>query len=266
MELDLNITKDGHLIVFHDEDLERLCGKAFASKKPSDYEYEDLPKIMPEFEISDETLYRLRFDEDDKFTKLETLFAWAQPLRKLGFSIDAKEANEETASKLNDLVKKYKLERRVIWGSAFASDPHCLVTSKNESVTRFYSFWDVIQTYALWLCGCIFCCPLPGDFFQTLHMSRAQVKRTYKNSGCCLGCLVECMVAPILRCHSRLMRHLKARGNETIVWTVNERSEFDEMENEFRSNLTGIMTDYPTRLMDWAKGKDSIYWGHDRRA
>lgn len=67
------------------------------------------------------------------------------------------------------------------------------------------------------------------------------------------------MTWPLSTCQDRLLRHLKARGNETVVFTLNEISEFDETEFKYRGHATGVMTDFPTRLMDWAKGKDSVY-------
>jgi len=34
MELDLGMTKDGKVIIIHDEDLERMCGEKYAGKLP----------------------------------------------------------------------------------------------------------------------------------------------------------------------------------------------------------------------------------------
>jgi len=48
MELDLNISKDGKVIVFHDEDLGRLCGDAFVGLKTSDFNWKDMPKMQRE--------------------------------------------------------------------------------------------------------------------------------------------------------------------------------------------------------------------------
>lgn len=68
LECDINMTKDGVIIISHDDDLKRQCG---VDKPISDYNYEDLPKMMPSFNthFSDEK-YVLRPDEDGKFTKL----------------------------------------------------------------------------------------------------------------------------------------------------------------------------------------------------
>ncbi len=189
MELDLNSTKDGQVIIFHDEDLGRVCGEEYAGKLPIEYDYADLPKHQREYkwnDVASEIFYKLRDDEDGQITLLEDLFAWAQPMKKLGFSIDAKTATEELAEKFNRLVIKYDMERRVVWGSGFASDPHELVINKNENVTRFMSLTDVIQVYVLWLCGCVFCCPLPGDFFVTTTLTRESIR---KGSGC-FGCIL----------------------------------------------------------------------------
>ena len=58
-------------------------------------------------------------NEDGKFTLLKDLFA-ADKDGTMIFSIDMKEASDSIVAKVNALVKEYKCENRVIWGSMFA--------------------------------------------------------------------------------------------------------------------------------------------------
>ena len=46
MELDVQLSKDGHPIVAHDSDLGRMCGPEYQNKLISDYNYADLPEIQ----------------------------------------------------------------------------------------------------------------------------------------------------------------------------------------------------------------------------
>lgn len=65
-----------------------------------------MPKLLREIPSDEPHFpdYKLRDDESGIMTLLEELFAWAQPLKKIGFSIDAKEATDELATQLNALV------------------------------------------------------------------------------------------------------------------------------------------------------------------
>jgi glycerophosphoryl diester phosphodiesterase len=45
LELDVHLTKDGQVVVSHDEFLDRMCGPEFARKKTSDYNFAELPKF-----------------------------------------------------------------------------------------------------------------------------------------------------------------------------------------------------------------------------
>ena len=56
-----------------------------------------------------------------------------------------------------------------------------------------------------------------------------------------------------------LFRHLKARGNATIIWVANEPEEFTEMQELFGKSLDGVMTDYPSTLTKWAEMKRKTY-------
>ena len=46
MELDVQLSKDGHPVVAHDSDLGRMCGPEYQNKLISDYNYADLPEIQ----------------------------------------------------------------------------------------------------------------------------------------------------------------------------------------------------------------------------
>ena len=45
-----------------------------------------------------------------------------------------------------------------------------------------------------------------------------------------------------------LLKHLKDRGIEVYVWVLNSDEEFDKA---FKCGVTGVMTDYPTKLKDF---------------
>ena len=50
-----------------------------------------------------------------------------------------------------------------------------------------------------------------------------------------------------------LFRHVKARGNATVLFIANEEEDFNELKAQFGDSLDGFMTDYPSNLANWAK-------------
>ena len=112
----------------------------------------------------------------------------------------------------------------------------------------------MLGVYLCWLCGCVFCWPLAGDFFISTYISRLSAERMNAAGGCCTP-LWTCFARCFMVCSARLLRHLKRRGNETVLFTLNEPEEFDDVANTFGDGLSGLMTDNPTRLMAWAREK-----------
>ena len=69
--------------------------------------------------------------------------------------------------------------------------------------------------------------------------------------GCGIGCALG-LGRLLHRCSRGLFRHLKKRGNATMIWVVNEREDFDEIVTQFSPYLDGVMTDKPTNLAEYA--------------
>lgn len=65
LELDVRLTKDGRVVVFHDADLSRMTGK---NVKISDLEYSQLPILCPAVHI--DTIPGIYYDERSSFFNL----------------------------------------------------------------------------------------------------------------------------------------------------------------------------------------------------
>ena len=222
LELDLNITRDEQVVIFHDDELGRVCGPKYEGKTPSDYDYEDLPRLAKKIPtgMGSSDFYRMRDDESGKIPLLEDLFIWAEPLEKLGFSIDVKNGDDTLCTKLSDLVKKYKLESRVVWSSGFNSEKADLIAEKNEDVPTFYSLWSAVCILCCWCCGCVSCWPLSADFYQIPYLSNLMVRGADIGSSCLGPCFLKlgrCLISSL----GGLTSHLRARGNMVTIWTLN---------------------------------------------
>ena len=168
LELDVHLTKDGEVVIQHDDTLERMCGPEYAGKKMTDYNYADLPPMQKKIKMHlTEGDYNMRDDEDGKFTLLSELFANCPTAM---VSIDMKERDDILITKVNGLIKDYKCEDKVVWGSMF-KEQHEAAQAMNPNVSSFYSGAQAIRLYALWIFGCLFCCPLKADVLMTTHMT-----------------------------------------------------------------------------------------------
>ena len=89
------------------------------------------------------------------------------------------------------------------------------------------------------------------------HVTRRQQSRIKQmladrgRDGCFTGCLIW-LARRIYMCTPNLFRHLKARGNATVIWVANEEDDFYELKQHYGDSLDGLMTDYPTILANWA--------------
>lgn len=45
MECDVHLSKDGEVVVSHDDKLGRMCGSEFKDKRYTDYNFNELPKF-----------------------------------------------------------------------------------------------------------------------------------------------------------------------------------------------------------------------------
>ena len=101
IETDCRSTKDGVVLVAHDDDLKRLTGREL---KVSETDHADIPKytstFMCEFGHHD---YRVKKSDDARFCTLEELFQ-AVPSTQI-IQIDIKDAaNKATCLKVRQLV------------------------------------------------------------------------------------------------------------------------------------------------------------------
>ncbi len=133
LECDINMTKDGVIVISHDDDLKRQCGIA---RNITEFNFDEIPPMMRQFNthFSSEP-YVLRPEEDGKFTPLKDLFEIAS--NKL-ISIDLKNASTETIRKVNVLIKEYNREHLTIWGSMYPRG-HKEAAEINPNVAQFYS-------------------------------------------------------------------------------------------------------------------------------
>ncbi|EFJ40086.1 hypothetical protein VOLCADRAFT_45525, partial [Volvox carteri f. nagariensis] len=126
LELDVQLTRDGLAAVFHDQDLGRLCGKAFQGKRISDFNYADLPRLK----ISSKTDTAVLNDADFTWIPLLDEVFRAHPDKPV--QIDLKVPSQQLVHVVSDLVSRYQRQRLVLWGSFLHSNSNGLYTANPE--------------------------------------------------------------------------------------------------------------------------------------
>ncbi|XP_053326547.1 lysophospholipase D GDPD3 isoform X2 [Spea bombifrons] len=110
LELDCQMTKDGQVVVSHDQNLLRQTGRDL---NISDLTYDELPPYKKSLEV---TFFpgHVSTGSDHRIPLLEEVFR-RHP--DIPINIEIKEDNEELIKKVSDLVKRYQRTDRTIWAS-----------------------------------------------------------------------------------------------------------------------------------------------------
>ena len=128
LECDVHLSRDGHVVVSHDDTLGRMCGEEFAGKRVSDFNFNDLPRYQKTVSMHlTPGEYHMRDDEEGTFPLLRDMFRECPDAL---ISIDMKERDEILISKVNEMIIEFDREDKTVWGSMF-KEQHQAAQSKN---------------------------------------------------------------------------------------------------------------------------------------
>lgn len=154
--------------------------------------------------------------------------------------------------KVNELIKEFKREELTIWG-AMGGKSHAQVKQANPAVPQFFSAPQTLFTYFLYFTGLLFLYPLPADAFMVPLWTRYKIvtlSRMFKDRNILFRMVAVGMFA-LVRNSRSLYRHLRARGVPVIVWVLNEEEEFQEALDCYGADIDGMMTDCPSKLLEF---------------
>ncbi|KAK9397569.1 glycerophosphodiester phosphodiesterase domain-containing protein 3 [Crotalus adamanteus] len=235
LELDCHITKDGIVVVSHDENLKRQTGHNIDISLTY---YKDLPHYQSSLEV---TFSPGRFSSgtDHQIPRLEEVF---EQFPSVPINIEIKEDNDELINKVAHLVQTYHRSHITIWASIHDGTlKKC--RKANKDMPYIFSKKRVIVMLCLWYLGLLPFYPLKESFFEFVLPSI--INRTYfpvKKGR--LGSLLAKLTTKVAM-HKQLLKHLEDRGIQVLLWVLNEEKDFEEA---FSYGVSGIMTDYPTLL------------------
>lgn len=155
IETDIHLTKDNHLVLIHDDTVDRTTN---GSGRVCEMTFDEIRALN----ASDKNSYEC-------VPTLEELFAWAQPL-DITFNLEIKEYNrgdnrarcEKCIDDTLALVEKYGLSKRIIINSfdAYVLEYVYKKHGKKYALHGFYPYWEMfnvsINPDEYLYCACVF--------------------------------------------------------------------------------------------------------------
>ncbi|MCY7009268.1 glycerophosphodiester phosphodiesterase [Fusobacterium simiae] len=207
IELDVQLTKDGEIVIIHDETIDRTTdGKGYVV----DYSYEELSKFDASY------IYKEKF----RFNKIPTLKEYFELVKDLDFitNIELKTGINEylgIEEKVYKLIKKYKLEKKVI------------ISSFNHfSILRMKKLAPELK------CGF-----LSEDWIIDAGRYTASHK-------------IECFHPRFNNLIPEVVEELKRNGIEINTWTVNKEEDIRDLINKKVDILIGNYPDLTKKIIN----------------
>jgi len=256
IELDVQLTKDGEVVVSHDQCLLRTTG---INENIKDTNFKDLPLIKQtisiDFDPSTQYSNPNATGDDRRIPKLKDVF---EEFPNTQINIDVKTHDHELVNKVNELILSHQAARRCVWGN-FRKNTTELCSQTNSHVGLLFDFWALGTLLLLFYTGLLPFVSLKQTHLEIPMMSIFLQEKFRRSGG--KGTKLATIPPYVIKLVDFLMMspvlfsHLSARGIHTYLWTLNEEQEFDRA---MQLGATGIMTDYPDKLRRWLDSRNKL--------
>uniref|UniRef100_A0A673NE66 Glycerophosphodiester phosphodiesterase domain-containing protein 1-like n=1 Tax=Sinocyclocheilus rhinocerous TaxID=307959 RepID=A0A673NE66_9TELE len=218
LELDCHLTKDGHVVVSHDENLLRQTGQ-------------DLPPYNETLEVTFKTgVCFYHTGSDRNFALLEDVF---RKFPHIAVNIEVKENNSMLIERISDLVKEYNREATSVWASVDTTImKNCRKT--NSSMPYMFTVKRGLKLLLLYYTGLLPFVPL-GESFLQFYLPQIINRSVYTK-----------YFHTILTLRKGMFKHLRDRGIQVC-------GHEEDIKTAFAAGATGVMTDYPTLLSNYIR-------------
>ncbi|KAJ3229523.1 Lysophospholipase D gdpd1 [Chytriomyces hyalinus] len=231
LEMDLCMTKDGSLVVFHDNDMGRLCGPEWKGSHIKHLTLSQLPPLVVpkpligKLDLSDKDCTRIPLFEDV-----------LKEFPQFPMQIDVKDGSEEMIIKVGSLIRQHNRSHLTVWGSFKHQQSNWCYKHFGTSIPLFFSVRRWIASNLLSRVG-------------LTHWME------YRES-----CLIVPNWDSVLR--KSWFRALNELGIQVIVWGSKQDvadgpgggiNTVEGFERIRLSGANGICSDRPTLLKDWLR-------------
>ncbi|ORX98801.1 PLC-like phosphodiesterase [Basidiobolus meristosporus CBS 931.73] len=229
LELDVHMTKDGEMVVFHDFTVDR---NTEATGPIKDFNYNELPKLVPIPEHRDQPF--LADPDSTRIPKLEEVF---EAFPDAAIHLEVKPTNPELAEKVYALIKKYNRQEKTLWGCGKGLD---MLYDLDPTISKFCSAKTVMKIILSYYTGL-----LP---FITIRENFYNIPTSVTTKWFTLNLLMP-----------KLFEHLHRRGMNVLVFApvvgaVNTAEGFKAC---LDAGVDGMFTDKPVFLRQYLKENSS---------
>ncbi|XP_059511386.1 lysophospholipase D GDPD1 [Stegostoma tigrinum] len=237
LELDCHITKDGQVVVSHDDNLKRTTGV--------DVDIADLtfavtpPPYHCRLHVSFKKDSFCVGGEERKIPLLRDVF---EAFPKIPINIDIKVNNDALIEKVSDLVKEFNRQDITVWGNT-SNNIVKKCYKVNPNIPILFSLQRVLLLLGLFYTGLLPFFPIREQFLEIPMPSIMLKLKDSKKISRIYRFMI--WLADTLLMRKSLFEHLKARGIQIYIWVLNDEEDF---KRAFELGVTGVMTDYPTQL------------------
>ena len=252
LELDVHLTRDGRVVVAHDQHLLRLTG---LSQNIREVEYGELPTLKERVNIDfcpGETFCDNSVMEEER--KICQLGQGLQEFPTTQVNIDLKVPDPGLVEAVNKILVEKNAEGRCVWGN-FSSQTTEACYQANPDIGLLFSAPRVLKLYLLFYSGLLpfvdlkethLEIPMPSVFLNDEYRAAHGNVGIAKLSPWLLRLLDQVVMSPLL------FSHLSQRGITVYLWTLNNEEEFDRA---FQLGVHGVMTDRPALLRNFLEKK-----------
>ena len=241
-EIDCQLTKDEYVIVAHDNNLSRLCGRDILI---SDTLFTNLPPLLCTQRLDFDHRFEITKnipEEERKLLLLEDLF---KKYPKMPMNVDIKTNTPRLIEIVNQLVQKYQREHITVWGNGSGSTTKN-IRPANKKIYTLYSLPEILKTLLWYYTGLLPFMPLYANYYEipmcSLFVERAETFP--QRAGTWWLKIILSILDPMMT-NEKIITHLKKRGVLTYFFVLNNEHEW---KRALECGASGIMTDFPSDL------------------
>jgi len=250
LELDVQLSKDGQVVVAHDNILTRLTGQNI---RISNTKFCDLPLIQKKVPVDfDPGQFYVKDKEEGIERQFATLDSVLKEFPSVQVNIDVKMKSLELVKAVSKIISDNNAQDRCVWGS-FSGATTNMCYRENPDVGLLFSAPRIALLLLLYYSGL-----LPFVSLRETHLEVPMLsifldkKFSTEETTISFAKLprIVLIICDFLLFRPSLIRHLADRGIPTYFWVLNNDAEF---RRAFESGAAGVMTDYPSRLQSYCK-------------